>query len=148
MATTALWLSEITDLWTMSSSISSVLQKMTTIIPVQIRESFGELDMPHYLVWALFCLSAGIFTFSAVCIGIKRKRVFWHEWSGMILLLGIGAFAQVTPFEESLVILPMSTSIILTITHLWYHSSTKALFLEGIPEFKDCDERDTDYSYK
>jgi hypothetical protein len=163
MGATALWLSKISDLWAMSSSISSVsfvpktwkpanilqiLQKMTTVIPVQIRESFGKLDVPHYLVWALFCLSASVFTFSAVCIGMKRKRAFWHEWTGMALLLGIGAIVQVTPFEECLVLLPMSTSIILTITHLWHHSSSKAPFLEAIPEFEDSDERDTDYGGK
>jgi hypothetical protein len=146
MSSGALFLGWKLELWTMSSSAVSVrlpslalmttntlkmLEALAVMLPSGICTVLSKMNVPSGFFWSAFGLSAGAFTISSVCLGMKRNSIFRHEWVGMIFILGFGAFLGFTPQEEFLVLLPLAVSFLLIMTRLFYPSSWDVSSVSG-----------------
>jgi hypothetical protein len=135
------------DLWTSSSGTTfvrfpvsnlttsnpspKILRALAAMIPSRIYTAFSEINLPDPLLWILVCLSTGVFSIAVTCLGIRRNRAFSHEWIGIFLSLGFGAFLGFAPQEEFLVLLPLTVSVLLIITRVAYPSSWDGTSMTG-----------------
>lgn len=102
------------------------------MIPSKIQKYIRSLVIPTSFLWAAFYLSTGVFSIACSFIGVRRGRIFFHEWTGMIIILVSGALLGFTPEEEFLVLLPLAVSLILIITRLGYPLLWDGAYLNGV----------------
>lgn len=114
-----------------TNTSSKILEALAATIPSGIHMFFRKMNIPNAFFWAAFCLNIGAFSISSVCLGMKRNRVFRHEWIGMVFIFGFGAFLGFTPQEEFLVFLPLAVSFLLIMTRFIYPSSWDISSLDG-----------------